>query len=77
MVAYPCILESLPTDGRNEMNDAIIEAYRALIAAYLAASTIANEDAIEDFEEANPGVVDAYYQREVAKGGSNAYHDFV
>ena len=59
------------------MNNATIEAYIILIKAYLANSTDDNVDAVEDFEEANDGVADAYYQREVAKGGSNAYHDFI
>ena len=59
------------------MNDATINAYRTLIAAYLAVSIDANVDAVEAFEANNPGVADAFYQREVAKGGSNAYHDFV
>ena len=52
-------------------------AYRDLIQAYLDNSTIATEDAVEDFEAAHPGVADSFYQREVAKGGSNAYHTFV
>jgi hypothetical protein len=59
------------------MDNAIIDNFRSLIAAYLANSTEANEDAIENFEAAHEGVADAFYQREVAKGGSNAYHDFV
>lgn len=63
------------TTNPNITNE-IIESYRHLIAAYLANSTEANIERIEAFEDANRGVADAYYQREVAKGGSNAYHDF-
>ena len=59
------------------MNDEIINNYRALIVDYLALNSIANEDAVENFEAEHPGVADAFYQREVAKGGSNAYHDFI
>ena len=44
------------------MNEAIITEYLDLVAAYLADSTDANVDAVEAFEEANPGVADAAYQ---------------
>ncbi len=53
------------------MNDAIIDQFEALIAAYLANSTDANIDAVEDFEAANPGVADASYQRGVK---ADPYH---
>ncbi len=59
------------------MTNATINKFRDLIAAYLASPTEANVDAVEAFEAANPNVADAFYQREVAKGGSNAYHDFI
>lgn len=59
------------------MNDNIINGFRDLIAAYLANSTDANVDAVEAYEAAHPDVADAYYQREVAKGGANAYHTFI
>lgn len=53
--------------GPAVMNDYIISKYAALIADYIANGTIAGEDAIEHFEGLHPTVVDAYYQREVAK----------
>jgi len=44
------------------MNEAIINEYLALVAAYLKNSTEANVDAVEAFEEAHPGIGDAAYQ---------------
>jgi hypothetical protein len=46
----------------NAINNAVIEAYLALVAAYLANSTDANVDAVEAFENENPGVADAAYK---------------
>ncbi len=53
--------------GPAVMNDSIIDEYAGLIASYLANRTDAGEDAIEYFERRHPTVVDAFYQREVAK----------
>jgi hypothetical protein len=50
------------------MTDAIIDEYADLIATYIVQPTEAREDAIEHFEGQHPTVVDAFYQREVAKG---------
>lgn len=44
------------------MNEALINEYLALVAAYLKNSTEANVDAVEAFEAANPGIGDATYQ---------------
>ncbi len=57
--------------GTNPMNDDIIDEYAGLIASYLATPTAAGEDAIEYFERRHPTVVDAFYQREVAKAGAH------
>jgi hypothetical protein len=59
------------------MINAVIDAYAALIEAYLDAANFETEGAIEAFEADHPAVVDAFYQREVAKGGANAYVTFI
>ncbi len=67
--------------GPAVMTDAIIDEYAALIADYVnyyvnnpdlsRGRLEAAENRIEHFEGLHPTVVDAYYQREVAKAGAN------
>jgi hypothetical protein len=60
--------------GPAVMTDAIIDEYADLMATYIVQPTEAREDAIEAFEASHPDVVDAYYQREVAKAGATHKH---
>lgn len=59
--------------GGPAMN-AIIDEYALLIADYLANGGTYREDRIEALEANYPDVVDAYYQREVAKAGATHKH---
>ena len=47
------------------MNDSIINKYETLIASAIANPIDINIDAVDNFEEAHPDVVDASYQRGV------------
>ncbi len=60
--------------GAREVTDSIIDDYALLIRDYLANGGTYRELRIEELEADYPDVVDAFYQREVAKAGATHKH---